>query len=32
VLREPGRPIRLAHERFFLYPTFDHESGDLVRE
>ena len=26
------RPFRLAHERFFLYPTFDHQAGDLVRE
>src|SRR3979490_3424922 len=26
------KPFRLAHERFFLYPTFDHQPGDLVRE
>ncbi len=32
VLREPGTPFRLAHERFFLYPTFENQSGDLVRE
>jgi hypothetical protein len=32
VLRTPGKPFRLAHERFFLYPTFDNQSGDLVRE
>jgi hypothetical protein len=32
VLRESGTPFRLAHERFFLYPTFDNQSGDLVRE
>ena len=31
-LREPGKPFQLAHERFFLYPTFDHQPGDLVRE
>src|SRR6202051_3543353 len=31
-IREPGKPFRLAHERFFLYPTFDHQPGDLVRE
>src|SRR3954449_1890199 len=31
-LREPGKPFKLAHERFFLYPTFEHQSGDLVRE
>ncbi|HUB36374.1 MAG TPA: DUF1802 family protein [Solirubrobacteraceae bacterium] len=32
VLRSPGKPFRLAHERFFLYPTFDNQSGDLVRQ
>lgn len=32
VLRESGKPFRLAHERFFLYPTFDSQSGHLVRE
>jgi hypothetical protein len=31
-MRQPGKPYRLAHERFFLYPTFDHQPGDLVRE
>jgi len=31
-LREPGKSFRLAHESFFLYPTFDHQPGDLVRE
>ena len=31
-LREPARHFRIAHERFFLYPTFDHQPGDLVRE
>ena len=31
-IRQPGKPFRLAHERFFLYPTFDHQPGDLVRE
>src|SRR6202140_1862597 len=31
-IREPGKPFRLAHERFFLYPTFNHQPGDLVRE
>src|SRR2546430_7168836 len=29
---EPGKSFRLADERFFLYPTFDHQRGDLVRE
>jgi hypothetical protein len=24
--------LRLPHGRFFLYPTFDHQPGDLVRE
>jgi hypothetical protein len=32
VLRDSDKPFRLAHERFFLYPTFDNQSGDLVRE
>ena len=32
VLPQAGKPFRLAHERFFLYPTFDHQPGDLVRE
>ena len=31
-IREPGKPFRLTHARFFLYPTFDHQAGDLVRE
>jgi hypothetical protein len=31
-IREPGKSFQLAHERFFLYPTFDHQPGDLVRE
>ena len=25
VLRRADKPFRLAHERFFLYPTFDHQ-------
>ncbi len=29
-LREPE--FRVEHERFFLYPTFDHQRNDLVRE
>src|SRR6202140_4720582 len=32
VLPPGNKPLRLAHERFFLYPTFDHQAGDLVRE
>src|ERR1700722_9249319 len=31
-LQQASKPLRLAHERFFLYPTFDHQPGDLVRE
>ena len=31
-IREPAKTVQLAHERFFLYPTFDHHAGDLVRE
>ena len=32
VLPRADKPFKLAHERFFLYPTFDHQPGDLVRE
>jgi hypothetical protein len=31
-IREPGKHFQMEHERFFLYPTFDHQRGDLVRE
>ncbi|MEA2298171.1 MAG: hypothetical protein QOF77_1107 [Solirubrobacteraceae bacterium] len=31
-VREPGKHFRVEHERFFLYPTFDHQRCDLVRE
>jgi len=31
-IREPGKHFRVEHERFFLYPTFDHQRSDLVRE
>lgn len=27
-----GQQLKLAHERFFLYPTFDQQTSDLVRE
>jgi hypothetical protein len=27
-----GHELQLEHERFFLYPTFDHQRADLVRE
>jgi len=29
---EPDRHFTLEHDRFFLYPTFDHQRYDLVRE
>ncbi|MFN8175344.1 MAG: DUF1802 family protein [Solirubrobacteraceae bacterium] len=31
-IREPDRHFELEHDRFFLYPTFDHQRTDLVRE
>src|SRR2546430_4448267 len=31
-IREPDRHFEVEHERFFLYPTFDHQRIDLVRE
>jgi len=31
-IREPERHFRLDYERFFLYPTFDHQCADLVRQ
>ena len=31
-IHEPNRDFELEHERFFLYPTFDHQRHDLVRE
>jgi len=31
-IREPEKHFQLDHERFFLYPTFDHQRADLVRE
>ncbi len=30
--REPGKPLTLDYDRFFLYPTFDCLHSDLVRE
>src|SRR3979409_1042674 len=30
-IREPEKHFKLDHERFFLYPTFDHQRTDLVR-
>ncbi|MGI8631430.1 MAG: DUF1802 family protein [Solirubrobacterales bacterium] len=31
-IREDSKHFELDHERFFLYPTFDHQRNDLVRE
>ena len=31
-IREPDKHFKLDYERFFLYPTFDHQRADLVRE
>src|SRR3954447_17963912 len=31
-IRETGKNFKVEHDRFFLYPTFDHQRGDLVRE
>ena len=31
-IRESDKHSALEHERFFLYPTFDHQRNDLVRE
>jgi len=29
-IREENKHFELEHERFFLYPTFDHQRNDLV--
>jgi hypothetical protein len=31
-VHEPNKQFELEHNRFFLYPTFDHQRSDLVRE
>ncbi len=31
-IREENKHFELEHEQFFLYPTFDHQRNDLVRE
>jgi len=31
-IREPDKHFALDHRRFFLYPTFDHQRADCVRE
>src|SRR5918992_154190 len=30
--REESRHFEIEHDRFFLYPTFDHQQGQHVRE
>jgi hypothetical protein len=30
-VREAAKHFKLEHDRFFLYPTFDHQRSDLVR-
>ena len=30
-IREPEKHFELEHDRFFLYPTFDHQRNDCVR-
>jgi hypothetical protein len=31
-IREEHKHFELEHERFFLYPTFDHQRNDVVRD
>jgi hypothetical protein len=31
-IREENRHFELTHDRFFLYPTFDHQRNNLVRQ
>ena len=31
-IREENKHFELEHDQFFLYPTFDHQRNDLVRE
>jgi hypothetical protein len=31
-IREENRHFEIEHDRFFLYPTFDHQQGKHVRE
>src|SRR5256885_1938807 len=31
-IREENRHFEIEQDRFFLYPTFDHQAGNLVRE
>ena len=31
-IREDNKHFEIEHDRFFLYPTFDHQQNDLVRD
>jgi hypothetical protein len=31
-IREEEKHFEIEHDRFFLYPTFDHQRNDLIRE
>src|SRR5688572_3144708 len=31
-IREENRHFEIEHDRFFLYPTFDHQRNDLVKQ
>src|ERR671929_215941 len=31
-IREENKHFEVEYDRFFLYPTFDHQRNDLVRE
>src|SRR5215813_9559868 len=31
-IREENKHFEVEHDQFFLYPTFDHQRNDLVRE
>ena len=31
-IREENKHFEIEHDRFFLYPTFDHQRNDLVRQ
>jgi hypothetical protein len=31
-IREENKHFEIEHDRFFLYPTFDHQQNDLVRQ
>src|SRR5262245_33124188 len=31
-IREENKHFEIEHDRFFLYPTFDHQRNDLIRQ